>query len=92
MKKNIMKQLEELVGEEFTLLEMDNNIQEIMKSENSIFEGETEEYIKNGEFAYTMWENEEGYSTVDINIKFKVIEEDRNLMEILIEVIEIEEL
>lgn len=92
MDKNIMQQLEELVGEEFTLLEMDNDIQGIMKSESSIFDGETEEYIENGEFAYTMWEDEEELSTVDVNIHFKRVEENEDTMEILVEVTEIEEL
>lgn len=82
-----IEQLKKLAGEEFTLLEMDNTIQEIigLDDKNSIFDGDTEDYLEREEFSYVV-EDE------DVNIKFNIIEENEDLLETIIEVVEIEEL
>lgn len=93
MLKNIIKELEELKGEEFTVLEMDNAIQNILGIDaGSILEGETEDYIEGGQFTYTTWIDEEQEDTVDINILFEVLEENEVSMDVLVKMVDIEEL
>ena len=72
----IIKDLEYLKGVEFTLLEMDNKIQEITESENSLFAGEIKEYVENGEFVYTAWIDEKKTKVIDINIHFNICDMD----------------
>lgn len=91
MLKEIIKKLEELKGEEFTLLKMDNTIQEIVGTDGgSIFDGETEEYIERGEYSYTVWADEEKTETADINIRFEVIEESEDKFGMAVKVTDIE--
>jgi hypothetical protein len=85
----MLKKLEELKGGEFTLLEMEAAVGNIMNIEtdgrNSLFDGETEEFIKNGEYAYS-------YEDGEVNVKFTVLEKDDDLFETLVKVDDIEEL
>lgn len=87
----VVSQLEEMVGEEYTLLDMDNEVQEnigaVGQDKNSIFEGETEEFIKRGEYTYSL---EDGIKTKFLNVKFKVLRDYSIKMEVLVEVTEIE--
>lgn len=91
----LVDELKELIGEEFTLLEMDNEVQSILyemdeSGKSSIFDGETESFIEDGQHSYTIWADEEKDDTVDINVWFKVIEKNEDNFEILVEVTDIE--
>ncbi|MCQ4924924.1 hypothetical protein NE686_17615 [Tissierella carlieri] len=90
----IIEELEELKGEEFTLSDMDNTIKEIIDAvgdhKNSIFDGETKEYIEKGEYSYSVWADEEEIETKDICVYFEVLEENEDNLEVIIKVTDIE--
>lgn len=92
MLKEKLERLEELKGKEMTLLEMDNKVQEILDTESSIFDGETEVWIEDREFAYTAWKDEPLSEIVDINIHFTILEESENNLETVVKINDIEEL
>ena len=85
----MLKKLEELKGREFTLLGMEREIESILDTDtggrNSLFDGETEEFIENGEYAYS-------YEDGEVNVKFTVLEKDEDIFEILVRVDDVEEL
>ena len=85
----MLKRLEELKGKEFTLSGMEREIERILGIDaggrNSLFDGETEEFIENGEYAYS-------YKDGEVNVRFTVLEKDDNLFETLVKVDDIEEL
>lgn len=87
---------EQIVGEELTLVEMDNLVCRLIGDEdsnsnkNTIFDGETREFIENGEYAYSIWEDEEEGETRDINVIFEVIEDNDDELQVLVKVTDIE--
>lgn len=97
MEQIIKEAREKLVGKEISLLEVDNQVLQILEEngneantdKNSIFNGDTREYIENGSYTYSYY-NEDNDTNIDI--AFKVIEDNENLFEVLIRVIEVEEI
>ena len=104
MLENKINELNKLKGEEFTLLEMDNTIQDILYDrddgdKSSIFDGETETFIETGDHSYTIWKNElhtlereeeNDYETVDINIIFEVLEKNEDNFEVVVRITDVE--
>lgn len=96
MEKNIKKLKKLIEGEEFTLLEMDNEVQEILSTNSSIFEGNTEEFVWLGQHVYTVEEKEEfkkiTKGDIYVNVIFEVIKKEKDNLETVVKVIEIETL
>lgn len=87
--ENDIFELREKIGEEYTLLQMDNLVQDTLDSDSSIFEGETEEYLEREEHTYTFLEKED---IVNINVKFSIVEDNEDPFEIRVKIVEIEKL
>ena len=94
MLEQIIEELEELIGRELTLIEMDNAIQAIIgtegESKNSIFDGETKDFIEKGEYAYSVWADEEEIEAKCICIYFDVLEENEDNLEVIVKVKDVE--
>ena len=88
---------EEMAGKEFTVLEMENNVNRILEAhgnevtENTIFDGPTKDWIREGGFAYRIFISEfEDNSTHHINVLFDVTKDNEDLNEIIVKVTEAE--
>lgn len=94
MLEQLIEELEELKGKELTLIEMDNAIQDIIgakgEHKNSIFDGEIEEFIEKGEYAYSVLADEEESEVRDICICFEVLEENEDNLEIVVKVTDVQ--
>ena len=83
-KENLLKELEkEILNKEFTLLDLDNTIENLTESTTSVFDFDLERDI--------MYNDKEGfcsyYITEEIiNLEFEVIEDNNDEREILVKV------
>lgn len=89
---------EELLGEEVTLLEMDNKVLDILESHGnetnrSFCEGPTREYIENKGFAYRIHIEElDDNVNHDVWVGLEVVEDDKDILEVLVKITEVEEI
>ena len=83
MKNNIEKMVKEikleLFNKEMTLLDMDNKLMSLLETNDSIFDGDTENFIEDKSFAYD-----------EILIDFEVIEKNENNLESLVKITNVE--
>ena len=88
---DILKELKAMVGKEYELSVMDCTIIGIVKTNkvSSIFQESPQVYIDLGEFHYTAFESE-GYSR-DVKVKFQVLDDNKNLSDVLVKVTSITE-
>lgn len=84
-KENLLKELEkEILNKEFTLLDLDNTVEDLTGSTTSVFDFDLNRDImynnKEGSCSYYITEEEE------INVEFEVIEDNEDEREILVKV------
>lgn len=76
---------EELLNKEVTLLGMDNKLINALETSDSIFDGDTESFIEDGNFAYQV----QGLQD-ETMISFEVVEKNDNSLEVLVKVTNVE--
>ena len=90
-KENLLKELEkEILNKEFTLLDLDNTIENLTESTTSVFDFDLERDImhndKEGSCSYYIECNDETDMDEVINVEFTVIKENDDEREILVKV------
>ncbi|MGO1470548.1 MAG: hypothetical protein ACTHW2_11045 [Tissierella sp.] len=80
---NALNELEELVEEELSLFDMDNEAQIILDIQGkvSIFDEDLEDVLLEGEYTYIYWDDEVGGETREICVEFEVMEENDDYIE-----------
>ena len=75
-----LETLKELIGEDISLIELDNYVQNILYKDDddksSIFKGNILTSLMNGSKVYEMWKHSEGYDPVSIKVFLKLIKDD----------------
>ena len=90
-KENLLKELKkEFLNKEFTLLDLDNTIENLTESTTSIFDFDLERDVmysnKEGSCSYYIECNDETDMDEVINVEFTVIKENEDEREILVKV------
>ncbi len=90
-KKNLLKELEkEILNKEFTLLDLDNTVEDLTGSTTSVFDFDLNRDImynnKEGSCSYYIEYNDETDMDEEINVEFTVIKENEDEKEILVKV------
>ena len=83
---------QEILDKEFTLLELDNKVEEITGSTTSVFEYDLERDIihgNEGSCSYYIEYNDETNMNEEINVDFKIVEKNSNCNSILVKVIDV---
>lgn len=91
---NILEELKDLIDAEFTLSHMENTVKEIIgavgDNKNSIFDGETDEYIETGSYSYSVWIDEEETEAANICIYFEVLDKYEDNLDTTVKITDIE--
>ena len=89
-KENLLKELkEEILNNEFTLLDLDNKIEKVTGSTTSVFDFDLDRDIINdneGSCSYYISYNDEADMDEEINVEFTVTKENEDEKEILVKV------
>lgn len=89
-KENLLKELkEEILNKEFTLLDLDNTVENLTGSTTSVFDFDLDRDIINdneGSCSYYISYNDETDMDEEINVEFEVIEDNEDEREILVKV------
>ena len=89
-KKNLLKELEkEILNKEFTLLDLDNTVENLTGSTTSVFDFDLDRDIINdneGSCSYYISYNDETDMDEEINVEFEVVENNEDEREMLVKV------
>ena len=80
--------MKELIGEELELSELDREVKRILNDnsdKNSIFDGDTKDYVYNSN-SYSYYLDDEN----DVDIQFEILEDNDNMFDIVVKVIGVE--